>query len=55
MRIAKRLAGAAYTHCGALVEAVGFAVTLTEIASSNGCSMLNAVMEKSASRPCAVS
>ena len=44
-----------YTHCGARVDAVGFAVTLTEIASSSGCSTLNDVIEKSASRPWAVS
>ena len=36
------------------MDAVGFAVTLTDIASSSGCSTENAVMEKSASRPCAV-
>ena len=43
-----------YTHCGALVDAVGFAVILTVVASSSGCSTENAVIEKSASRPWAV-
>lgn len=36
---------------GARVEAVGFAVTETFNASSSGCSIEKAVIEKSASRP----
>ncbi len=39
------------THCGARVDAVGFALTETVIASSRFWVMLKPVIEKSASSP----